>query len=207
MLGVESLDKALQVTGTLVRSKEGTEVVVDRFIRHVFWVLIRRTQRTWRTVHRLVREHRFERAAQTSGFHHRNKGLEGLGRPVVVRVAVRERESSNAFRVESREYLGDTAATIVSDKVHLIDVQRIEKLAKHLGIRGDRYVLVRRDFRVAVRKQVERDRAAKIRKSRLLVTPKKSVQQYAVHEQCNRTRSLVGIADTPRSCRYTTFRR
>jgi hypothetical protein len=75
-----------------------------------------------------------------------------------VRVAVRERESSNAFRVESREYLGDTAATIVSDKIHLIDVQRIEKFAKHLGIRGDRYVLVRRDFRVAVRKQVDRDR-------------------------------------------------
>ena len=38
-----------------------------------------------------------------------------------MRVAVRERETSNAFRVESREYLGDTAATIVSDKIHLIE--------------------------------------------------------------------------------------
>src|SRR3984957_18287708 len=175
VLVVESPDKALQVTGTLVRSKEGAEVVFGRFIGHVFWVLIRRTQRTWRTVYGLVREHRFERAAPPSGFHHRNKGLECLGRPVVVRVAVRERESSKAFRVESREYLRDTAATIVSDKIHLIDVQRIEKFAKHLGIRGDRNVLVRRDFRVAVRKQIDRDRAAKIRESRLLVTPKMSV--------------------------------
>jgi hypothetical protein len=92
-----------------------------------------------------------------------------------VRVAVRERETSNALRVESRENLGDTAATIVSDEIHLIDIQRIEKFAKHLGVRGDRYVLVRRDFRVAVRKQVDCDRAAKIRESRLLVTPKMSV--------------------------------
>src|ERR1700722_10549875 len=175
MLVVESLDKALQVTGTLVRSKEGTEVVFDRFIGHVFWVLIRRTQRTWRTVYRLIREHRFERAAQTSGFHHRNKGFERLGRPVVVRVAVRERESSNAFRVESRKYLADTAATIVSDQIHLIDVQRIEKLAKHLGIRCDRYVLVRRDFRVAVRKQVDSDAPADVGQVRQLMAPQMSV--------------------------------
>ena len=79
-----------------------------------------------------------------------------------MRVAVRERETSDAFRVESREYLGDTAATIVSDKIHLIDVQRLEKFAKHLRICRDRYVLVGRDFRVAVRKQVDRDAAPKI---------------------------------------------
>src|ERR1700737_5340569 len=103
-----------------------------------------------------------------------------------MRIAVSEREASNAFRIESGEYLGDAAAAVISDDIHLIDVQRIEKVVEHLCICCDRHILVGCDVGVSVREQVDRYRAANTRQSRLLVTPEKAVHQYAAPKKSNR---------------------
>ena len=52
------------------------------------------------------------------------------------------------------ENLRDAAATIIADKIDLIDVQGIEKFLKHPGVGRDGNVLAGRDFGVAMRKKV-----------------------------------------------------
>src|SRR6516225_496100 len=193
MLVVEGVDKALQIAGALLGSNQRAEISFDRFIRELLGVLIGWTQGVGRTVYRLVGQHSFERFAQPPGFHHCHKGLECYRWPVIVRITVGKYEASNAFWIESAEYLSDSAPTVISDDIHLIDGQRVEKLAEHFRIRGNRYILAGLDFRVAVRQQINCDGAAYIRKCLLLMTPEIAVQQHAVHEQCHQSCTAIGI--------------
>src|ERR1035438_10026954 len=82
---------------------------------------------------------------------------EGLGRPVVLGVAVSEREAANAFRVQRGENLRNTATAVVADQIYLADVQGIDKFLEHLRISSHRYVLIRRYLCVAMCKQIHSD--------------------------------------------------
>src|SRR5260370_22231860 len=93
-------------------------------------------------------------ATQTAGGGHRQEGFEGLGRPVVMGVAVSEREAANAFRVQRGENLRNSATAVVADQIYLVDVQGIEKFLEHLRISSHRYVLIRRYLGVAMCKQI-----------------------------------------------------
>ena len=114
-----------------------------------------------------------------------------------MRVAIRQREAAKTLRIESREYLADAAAAVVTDHIGLVDVQRAEKFVEHFGICQNRHVLGRCDFRVPVREQIDRDRPAHIRQIGLLVTPKVAVHQHAMNKQRNRSGAFIGVADTP----------
>src|SRR6267378_4742916 len=198
MFVVKRVDKALQITGPLSGRNQRAEIPFDRVIRQFLGMLIGRTQSVGRTVDRLVRQHGVERFAQSPGFHHCYKRLEGYWWPVVVRVAIGKREGSNAFWIESAKYLTDSAPAVISDDIHLIDGQGVEKLGKHFRIRGNRYILIGADFRVAMRQEINCDGPAYIGKRLLLMTPEIAVQQHAVHEQRGRPGTSIGIADAPR---------
>src|SRR5215831_8747232 len=150
MFVVKRVDKALQITGALFGRNQRPEIPFDRVIRQCLGVLIGRTQSVGRTVDRLVRQHGVDRFAQSPGFDHCHKRLERYWWPVVVRVAIGKREASNAFWIESTEYLTDSAPAVISDDIHLTDGQGVEKLCEHFRIRGNRYILTGADFRVAV---------------------------------------------------------
>src|SRR5260370_21022956 len=122
-------------------------------------------------------------------------------------VAIGEREAANAVRIERGEKLRNAATAVVADEVHLVDVQGIEKLLEHLRSGGHGYVLVRRDFGVAVWKQVHGYAPPDIGQVRQLMTPQMAVQQNAMHEQRNRSRPLFRVADTARSGLHATLNR
>ncbi len=71
-----------------------------------------------------------------------------------MRVAIGEREAANALRIQRGENLRNAATAVVAYEIHLVDVQGIEKFLEHLRIGRHGYVLIRCDFRVAMRKQV-----------------------------------------------------
>jgi hypothetical protein len=132
-------------------------------------------------------------------------GLKALGRPIVVGVAVGEREAANALRVQCSEDLCDTAAAVVANEIYLIDVQSIEKFPKHLRIGIYRYVLIRRDFCVAVRKQVDGYAAPDVGQIHKLMAPQIPVKEHSVHEQGDRSCALFCVGNTTRCGLYTTL--
>src|SRR3984957_1775808 len=205
MFVVERVDKMFQIPGALLGSNQRGGVPFVCVIRKFLGVLIGWTQSVGRTVDRLVRQHGVERFAQSPGFHHCYKRLEGYRWPVVVRVAIGKREASNAFWIESTKYLTDSASAVISDDIHLIDGQGVEKLGEHFRIRGNRYILTGVDFRVAVSQQINCDGTAYIRQCLLLMTPEIAVQQHAVHEQRDRPRTTIGIADASRRSTHALF--
>jgi len=89
----------------------------------------------------------------------------------------------------------------------LSDVQRIEKFLEHLRIGRHGYVLIRCDFRVAMRKQVHGYAATDVGQIRQLMTPQIAVQQNAMHEQRNRSCPLLRVADTARRGPHATLNR
>src|SRR5258706_3499414 len=95
-------------------------------------MFIRWSQSLRRSVNILVRQHRIQRSTQTAGGRHHKKWLEGFGRPVVVSVAVSEREAADALRVQCGDNLCNPAAAVLADDIHLIDAQSIEKFISHL---------------------------------------------------------------------------
>jgi hypothetical protein len=104
-----------------------------------------------------------------------------------VGIAVGQRQTPHALRVERGEDLGNAAAAVVSDQIDLIDGKRVEKLSQHMGIGRHGDVLVGRDLGVAMRQQINRDAPPDIRQPCHLVAPEMVVQQHAVEEQRNRT--------------------
>ena len=99
-----------------------------------------------------------------------------------MRVAVGESEGAHSFRVQRRKDLRNPAATVVGDQVNLIDLQCIQKLLQHLGVRGRGQVLAGLDLGFSVREQVNRYATPNIRQRSHLMTPEMSVEQHAVHE-------------------------
>jgi hypothetical protein len=142
--------KSLEIARALLGPHQGAQVGLDGLVRHLLRMLIGRTQRLGRAVDVLVREHGVERPAQAAGRRHGEEGLERLGRPIVVDVAIGEREAAQACGIAGGEDLRDAAAAVVPDQVHTIDPERIEELAQHDGVGGHRHVLVGADLGIAV---------------------------------------------------------
>src|SRR5258707_12597032 len=115
-----------------------------------------------------------------------------------MRVAIGEREAANALRIQRRENLRNAATAVVAYEIYLVDVQGIEKFLEHLRIGRHGYVLIRCDFRVAMRKQVHGYAAPDVGQLRQLMTPQIAVQQNAMHEQRDWTRAFFRVADTAR---------
>src|SRR5260370_17577516 len=115
-----------------------------------------------------------------------------------MRVAIGEREAANALRIQRCENLRNAATAVVAYEIHLVDVQGIEKFLEHLRIGRHGYVLIRCDFRVAMRKQVDGDATPDVRQIRQLMTPQIAVQQNAVHEQRDSSAALFPVADAAR---------
>jgi len=99
-----------------------------------------------------------------------------------VGVAIGQSQAADLLGIRGREDLTDPSAAVVSDQVHLIDVQGVEKLFEHLRVRRDRNVLFRRDFGVAMGQQINGDAPPDIRQLRQLVTPQMTIQEHAVHK-------------------------
>src|ERR1035441_4502398 len=78
---------------------------------------------------------------------------------------------ANTLRIQRSEDLCNTATAIVAHQIHLIDAQGIEKLLKHLRIGRYRYVLIRRDFGVAMGQQVHGYTAPDVGQILQLMTP------------------------------------
>src|SRR5579864_5469130 len=167
-------------------------------------MFIRWPKSLWRAIDAFVRQHCLECSTQTARGCHRQKRLEGFRWPVVVRVAVGEREAAYALRVQRGENLSDTTTAVVADEIHLIDLQSIEKFLEHLRIGCHGYVLVRCDFGVAMHKQIDSDASPDVGQIRELVPPQITVQQHAMYKQCDWSRTLLRIADTPRRGLYAT---
>lgn len=74
-------------------------------------MFVGRPQRRLRAIDRLVGEHRVQRIPQTAGFRHLDKRHEGLGRPIVVGIAIGQRQRTDAIRIECGEDLGDAECT------------------------------------------------------------------------------------------------
>jgi len=113
-------------------------------------------------------------------------------------VAVGERHAAHTFRIQRCENLRNTPAAIVTHEIHLVDVQGIEKFFEHLRISRHGYILIRRDFSVAMCKQIHSYAAPDVRQIRQLMTPQIYVQQHAMYEQRDRSCALFGVADTAR---------
>src|SRR5258708_29112656 len=124
-----------------------------------------------------------------------------------MRVAIGEREAENGLRIQRGENLRNSATAVVAYEIHLVDVQGIEKFLEHLRIGRHGYVLIRCDFRVAMRKQVHGYAAPDVGQLRQLMTPQIAVQQNAMHEQHDRSRALFRVADTTRRGLYATLDR
>jgi AraC-like DNA-binding protein len=69
---------------------------------------------------------------------------------VVVGISVGERQTPHTIGMRRCEDLRYTAAAIVADQVDLIDLERGEGLAQHIGVGGDGHVLIRIDLGVAM---------------------------------------------------------
>src|SRR5271168_911292 len=132
MLVVKSGEEALQVEGALLGSDEGTQILFDAVIGQLVGMFVRWSESLRRTIDALVGQHRFQCSPQATGGGHGEERLEGLGRPVVVGIAIGEREAANALRIERGENLRDAAAAVIADEIDVIDVQGIEKLLEHL---------------------------------------------------------------------------
>jgi hypothetical protein len=124
-----------------------------------------------------------------------------------VGVAVGEREAAHALRIQCGENLCNTAAAVVAHKIYLINVQAIEKFLEHVRIGRYGHVLVRRDFGIAMRKQIHGYTAPDVRQIRQLMTPQMPVQQHAMHEQRDWPCALLCVADTPRRGLHATATR
>jgi len=72
--------------------------------------------------------------------------------------------------------LRDAAAAVIADEIDLIDLQGIEKFLEHLCVCSDGNVLVRRDFGVAMREQVQGNATPDVGQIFQLMTPKIAVQ-------------------------------
>ena len=199
MLAIERGQKSLEVACAPIGSHQRTQIGLDGFVRQPLGMLVGRTQGLSGAEEILVREHGVERAAEASRRRHLEEGLERFRRPVVVRVAIREREAAHTRGIERREDLRDAAAAVVTDQVHLVDLEHVHELPQHLRVRGHRHVLVRSDLRLPVRQQVDRDAAAHVRQLRQLVAPQVPVEQYAVHKQRDRPGARLGVADAARA--------
>jgi hypothetical protein len=93
------------------------------------------------------------------------------------------------------EDLCNAPATVITHKVHFLNLERVEELREHgrLCIRGN--VLGRLDLTGAVGQEVNRDTAAHICESRQLVTPQIAVEQDAVHEESHWALAMFDVAD------------
>ena len=72
-----------------------------------------------------------------------------------MRITIRKRQTANALRIQRGKNLRNAASAVIADEIHFVDVQGIEKFLKHLRVRRHGHVLIRRDFSVAMRKQVD----------------------------------------------------
>ena len=114
-----------------------------------------------------------------------------------MRVAVGQRQSPHPLRVRGGEDLRDPAAAVVAHEIHLIDLQGVDELRHHLGIRGDRHILLGLDLGLAVREQIERDAAPRVGERLQLVSPEMSAEEDAVDEQGHRAGAVLDVADDP----------
>src|ERR1700722_17204209 len=128
MLVVKSGEEALQVAGALLGTDERTQKLFDGVIGQLVGMFVCRSESLRRAIDALIGQHRFQCSAQAAGGGHGEERSEGLGRPVVVCIAISECEAANALRIKRGENLRYAAAAVVAHEIDLIDVQGIEKL-------------------------------------------------------------------------------
>ena len=84
------------------------------------------------------------------------------------------------------EDLGDGAAGVVANQVHLREPEAVAQVGDHLGQRGGRHVVAGRG--AAVRGQVDGDAAARVAQVLDDLPPQQAAGADAVHEQRGRAR-------------------
>jgi hypothetical protein len=89
-------------------------------------------------------------------------------------------KTPRAIGIRRCEDLRYAAAAIVADQADLIDLERAEDLAQHVGVGGDGNVLIWVDLGVPVCQQIHGNAPTRIGQSRQLVTPDMLVQHDAV---------------------------
>lgn len=197
---VEGRQEAFEVPHALRWREEWLEIRIYGIVRQCAGTLVRRSERGRRAIERLVRVHLLQGARKTTCFRHGQKRLERLGWPVVVRVAVGQRETSNAGRVQRREDQRDAAAAVIPDEIHTLYPQGVDELHQHFGVCRRRHVLCRCDLCVPMRQQVDRDTPPHVTEVRELVPPEMAVHQHAMNEERDGTGALFDVADASRRC-------
>src|ERR1700722_319887 len=103
-----------------------------------------------RSEDRFVGQYLIQHIAQVAGGSSIQEWFESDRWPVIVSVAVGEDQAPHPLRVKCRKDLDNTAAAVVADQVYLFDLQGIEHLFQHVGVRCAGDVLIRLDFRFSM---------------------------------------------------------
>ncbi len=114
VLVIEGADKTFEIPRTLQASGMRTQIDIDILVAFDIRVFISRAERAGRAIDRFVCEHRLESVSLSlSASDHVDEWLKGLGRPVVVRVAIGEREAPHPIRIERCKDLADPAPAVL----------------------------------------------------------------------------------------------
>jgi len=95
----------------------------------------------------------------------------------------------------STQDLRDTAAAVVADEIDLVDIERVEELREHRGVRRHRDILIRGNLGIAVCQEIHGDAPPHVGQSGELMSPDVPVQQHAMDEQRDRSLSRFDVAD------------
>jgi hypothetical protein len=110
----------------------------------------------------------------------------------------------HTLRIRCGEDLCNPATAVVAHEIHPVDAHGVENFLEHVRIGRHGDVLIRRDFGVAMRKQVHGYTAPDVGQIRQLMTPQMPVQQHAMHEQRDGSSALFRVANTARRSLYAT---
>ena len=129
-----------------------------------------------------VTQHALTDRAQTTLFGELVQRLGLLRRPVVVDIAVGERQAVDAPGMAGGENLGDRAAAVIGDDVDLVQAHRIAERNEHVGLRIEVQILVGAGSRLAMSKDIDRDATPDIGQPLDHPVPEVAVEEYAVNE-------------------------
>ena len=102
---------------------EGSEIAVDDLVAELSSLHVPSPETHFGASEVAVARHGSHRRTELAGEGHLHEGLEGLGREVVVHVAVGQGKGADPLRVVGGEHLGDGAAGVVGHEVDPVETQ------------------------------------------------------------------------------------
>src|SRR6266849_3004653 len=142
-----------------------------------------------------VLEHALADRAEMASFRQVVQRPSLFWRPIVVGIAIGERETPDALRVACGKNLSDSAAAVVGDDIHLVEFHGLAERCEHARLGVERKVLVRAGACSPMRENIDRYAAPGVGNPLDQPVPEMAVQQNAMNEDCHRSRSGFPIRD------------